>query len=186
MNCHVQEDWSWVSPSSAKPVSAGEVVDALTDLGAVASPPSPRVEIISIHARSRSESDITDVTEGGSADFHIASAEPACIVDSLGVVVANLLNDPDVGRSVFDALTRDPEFRAMVRRYAPNGAALPAPAQVLTLPAPYPSYSNRNNGGGFSKSVGAAIQGLFNLLGEAFCAFGNALRRLHEDIIIVL
>lgn len=165
---------------TAKPVDLSEVRTAISELTAVAGASRP-------HIRTASEDGFSDTSDGSSADALLAEADSP-VLDDLAAVVANLLNDPKVGPMVEDALYRDPKFMEMRERYLGQNA-LPAPARVLALPAPYsPSQPHRSMAPGDNPidAFFAALVGMLGKVGQAVCALGNAIRRLPEDLRTVM
>lgn len=162
-----EEDWSFVSNWASKPVTPAEVGDAVADL-----------------AELQGEHEI--ISDGSSADELIVAAETRTMMDSLSSVVTTLLNDPEVGRSVLDALAKDEGFRSMVEKY--GGGPFVVPGSTIS-PAARPLLIA--SGEESVKAKAAAnplvngLEALLESIAGAFCAFGNALRRLHEDLILV-
>lgn len=122
------------------------------------------------------------ISDGSSADELIVAAETRTMMDSLSSVVTTLLNDPDIGRSVLDALAKDEGFRAMVERYGGDATVLPTvtpAARPLLITCTPHNVEERSN------PLITGLEVLLQSVAGAFCAFGNAIRRLHEDLIIV-
>ena len=171
------EDWDFVQ----QPVSSTEVADALGDL--TASRPT----------RARSEgnwSSSSDITDGSSINELFAHSEYNIYHtarEQINDIVANVLNDNIAGPAICAALARDHAFRDMIDRYAP-GTALPAPAQVLTLPGPigWSEEGPRHQGQTNSNPLDVALEKIVAAIVNAVCHLGNSVRRLPEDISILL
>jgi hypothetical protein len=174
------DDWDFVH----NPASSTEVADALNDLSTVTGLSASQ------HTRARSEgnwssssTETSDVNElFAAAEYHNYHTAR----EQLNDIVANVLNDPVAGPAICNALARDHTFLAIVDRYAP-GTALPAPAQVLTLPGPIGWPHNEGQGQtSASNPLDMALRKIVDALVSAVCHLGNSVRRLPEDIQILL
>ena len=154
-------------------MTPSEVDDALSDLTVAMGHSTLQIQPRSEGGWSSSASSDT------SANDLIASAEHSR--DRLCNIVSNVLNDADAGPAICNVLSRDPEFRSILGEYRATTTTiqgLPAPAQILMLPGPdgwRPTTRNDN-----------PLDSLLQLVVKALCNLGNALRRLPNDIAILL
>jgi hypothetical protein len=164
------------------PVSSSEVAEALNDLSTVTGLSASQ------HTRARSEGNwsasSTDSSETNvNALFAAAEYQNYHTArEQINDIVANVLNDPIAGPAICNALSRDTSFRDMVDRYAPS-TALPAPAQVLMLPGPIGWPMHRQSD---SNPLDAALRKIVAAVVNVVCHVGNSVRRLPEDINILL
>ncbi len=173
------DDWDFVHD----PVTSSEVAEALNDLSTVTGLSASQHTI----GRARSEGNwsSSDSTDTANINDLFAAAEYRnyhTAREQINDIVANVLNDPVAGPAICSALARDHAFRDMVDRYAP-GTALPAPAQVLNLPAPIGWPMPRQED---SNPLDAALRKIVTAVVNAVCQLGNSVRRLPEDINILL
>jgi len=174
------DDWDFVHD----PVSSSEVAEALNDLATVTGLSSSQ------HTRARSEGNwsatSTDSSETNVNDLFAAAEyhNYHTAREQINDIVANVLNDPVAGPAICNALSRDHAFRDIVNKYAPS-TALPAPAQVLTLPGPIGWPMNRQSDSN-QNPLDAALRKVVTAVVNAVCHLGNSVRRLPEDINILL
>ena len=193
-NEDIVDDWDFIY----EPVSAIEVATALNELSTLTA---------SQHTRARSEGNwsSSDSTDNSNTNALFAAAEyhnhsegnwpPSDSTEyhnqhsareQINDIVANVLNDPVAGPAICNALARDHAFRDIVNRYAP-GTALPAPAQVLQLPGPsgWPVH-RRQSPSSDSNPLDMALRKIVDAAVNAVCHLGNSVRRLPEDVNILL
>ncbi len=192
-NEDIVDDWDFIH----EPVSAIEVAGALNELTLTASQ----------HTRARSEGNwsSSDSADNSNINGLFAAAEyhnqfegnwtppdsaeyqnQHSARDQINDIVANVLNDPVAGPAICNALARDHAFRDIVNRYAP-GTALPAPAQVLQLPGPsgWPIH-RRQPPSSDSNPLDMALRKIVDAVVNAVYHLGNSVRRLPEDVNILL
>lgn len=117
----------------------------------------------------------------------------------LSDVVADLLNDQHVGTAIVARLAQNPSYRQMLREYGSSGGSVTTSAaaaallhdpshQALQLTGPEWWEEQRLRGRGqqpdnpLDRFVNQAIQAIVN----AFAQIGNFIRRLPEDVAVLL
>lgn len=170
--------WSHISTNSQ---IQGEVHETIRDLCYLANRP-----------RSRSEGDISDTSEitTASADVHFDSAEidasSSRIVNALQGIVSNMLQDEQVRSMMMEKLENYPEFQSIV---CEDGFRHPSSVQqppMLTLaPCAWPP-PRRYSGDAPWSVLGDMIVGLIDSIGQGIVMLGNALRRLPDDVKIIM
>lgn len=108
-------------------------------------------------------------------------------VNDLANIVANMVNDPVLGPQICSFLDREATFRRLVDYYSPHRQLeCHRDSQVLRIEDQRARAEPRNSD---DNPISFTIKLILNLaesIGHAVCAFGGQLRRIPEDLKLLL
>lgn len=130
---------------------------------------------------------VSSNTSGGdfSATNTVASARDMKMND-LANVVAKVVNDPVLGPQICSFLDREATFQRLIDHYAPSSLHSKTNSQKFI---PCIEVSSHRNAPKSENAIASILRFVFNLaggIGHAICALGGQLRRLPEDLKMLL